>query len=173
MVERQLLRFCQSKVDELPLREPYDSAQLLDDLAASRGRPIHVTTLPWLAAPQLPCGVWIATGDTDHVFVQHGATGVHREQIVLHEIGHIVCGHGSTGSPELLQHLLPDIDPSMIEKVLQRSSYAQPQEREAELVATLALERMSRLAPRARRRQHTDAPNAILGRLDQVLGRDP
>lgn len=173
MVDRQLLRFCQSKVDELPLREPYDSAQLLDDLAAVRGRPIRVTTLPWLAAPQLPCGVWIATGDADHVFVQHGTTGVHREHIVMHEIGHIVCGHGTTGPPELLQHLLPDIDPSTIETVLRRSSYSQPQEREAELVATLALAQMSQLAPRARRRRDSETPDEVLGRLDQVLGREP
>ena len=173
MVDRRLLRSCQARVDELPLRAPFDTAQLVHDLADARGRPIRVTTLPWLAAPHLPCGVWIATTDTDHVFVEQGTTGVHREHIVLHEIGHLVSNHGATGSTDLLEHLLPNIDPAIVEKVLRRSRYTQPQEREAELVATLALARMSRLAPLARRADGSGVPvDPALGRLDQVLGGD-
>lgn len=173
MVDRQLLRFCQAKVDQLPLREPFDSTQLLIDLASVRGRTIRVTTLPWLAAPNLPCGVWVATADTDHVFVRQGTTGVHREQIILHEVGHMVCAHGSSGSTDLFQHLLPNIDPVTIEKVLSRCGYTEPQERQAELVATLALARMNRLAPSVNPRTAFDeASDARLGRLDQVLGGD-
>ena len=75
MVSRQLLRSCQATADALPLREPYGSAQLVDDLAEARGRPIHITPLPWLDGPSLPCGVWIATGDTDYVFIGKGRPG--------------------------------------------------------------------------------------------------
>jgi len=171
VVSRQLLRSCQATADALPLREPYSSAQLVDDLAAARGRPIHITPLTWLDGPSLPCGVWIATGDTDYVFIAKGATGVHREQIVLHEIGHIVCGHGSAGSSELLEQLMPNINPATIHKVLSRSSYSQPQEREAELVATLALARMSRLATMTRPTDQSGL-GAALGRLDRALGAD-
>lgn len=171
MVSRQLLRSCRATADALPLREPYGSAQLVDDLAEARGRPIHITPLPWLDGPSLPCGVWIATGDSDYVFIAKGATGVHREQIVLHEVGHIVCGHGSAGSSELLEQLMPNINPATIHKVLSRSSYTQPQEREAELVATLALARMSHLATTARPIDRSGL-GAALGRLDRALGAD-
>jgi len=170
-VDRQLLRSCQSTVDQLPLRAPFDSAQLLDDLTASRGRPIRVATLPWLASPDLPCGVWIATSKADHVFVEQGTTGIHREQIILHEIGHIVCDHGTNGSTDLLNQLLPHLDTDLVKRVLGRSHYTQPQEREAELVATLALARMSRLASVAPHSEGPDTP--VLGRLDQVLGGYP
>jgi len=174
MVDRRLLRSCAATVASLPWREPYGSTQLLRDVVAAKGRNVRLATLPWLAAPHLPCGVWVATGDTDHVFVQRGSTGVHREQIILHEIGHIARGHGASAPTALLGQLLPDIDPATIEQVLQRSRYTEPQEREAELVATLALTRMSHLA--AVRRRETPAAGSYetaLDRLDQVLGRDP
>jgi len=173
MVDRRLLRSCQAKVEELPLREPFNSAQLLDDLAASRARPIRVATLPWLASPDLPCGVWIAKSDADHVFVEQGTTGVHREHIVMHEIGHIVCDHGTNGSTVLLEQLMPNLAPEVVKKVLGRSCYTQPQEREAELVATLALARMGQLVSAARHSASSGTPpDVVLGRLDQVLGGD-
>ena len=66
---------------------------------------------------------------------------------------------------------MPNINPATIHKVLSRSSYTQPQEREAELVATLALARMSRLATTTRPTDQSGL-GAALGRLDLALGAD-
>lgn len=67
----------------------------------------------------------------------------HRNLIVLHEVGHMLCGHPSDGSwtAEEAGRLLPDLDPSLITAILGRHQYTTPEEREAETIAGLILER--------------------------------
>lgn len=88
-------------------------------------------------------GLWIATLEADVVLADTHASAWHRNLIVLHEVGHILCGHPSDGSwtPEEAVRLLPGLDPALIRAILGRHDYTTPQEREAETIAGLILER--------------------------------
>lgn len=47
-----------------------------------------------------PCGLWLATGDTDYVFYDTAISRAHAEIIVGHEFGHMLGRHrGDTPSP--------------------------------------------------------------------------
>ncbi|MFC7277856.1 hypothetical protein ACFQS1_28035 [Paractinoplanes rhizophilus] len=113
---------------------PFDLDAFCAEVAASRGRPLIRRPIPGLSA-EAPCGMWIATGQADHVFYDPGTSPLHAEHIVLHELAHILCGH--TGSAGALARLFPDLDAATVSQVLGRVSYTCEQEREAEMVASL------------------------------------
>ncbi|WP_236654336.1 hypothetical protein [Streptacidiphilus anmyonensis] len=58
---------------------------------------------------------------------------------MLHEIGHMLCDHTGLGAG--LASMFSRLDPAMVERVLTRGGYPTPQEKEAELMAALILER--------------------------------
>jgi hypothetical protein len=89
--------------------------------------------------------MWVATPDEDLIVYESRTSRPHQDHIILHELGHMLCGHHATPvtGQEATLLLLPDLDPSMIERVLGRTQYSAVEEREAELVASLILERAS------------------------------
>ena len=92
-----------------------------------------------MAGPGLPCGMWIATDTVDYIFHGRGTSPLHQQNIVLHEIGHMLCDH--TGRDAGIAAMLSSLDPAMVKRVLARDRYSTPQEKEAELAAALILER--------------------------------
>lgn len=90
-----------------------------------------------------PLGLWIATHDVDYVVCEERAGPLHQEHIVLHELGHILWEHEATvveaGHFPMLAHL----DPHVVRQVLGRNRYSAAEEQQAELVASLLLERMA------------------------------
>ncbi len=142
---------------------------LTERLAADRGRPIHLLPLP--AAPGNPTGLCISAAEAEYVFYESDATGIHREHIILHELGHLVFGHtGALSLTDLTARLLaPSVDPRMVRTMLGRHDYSDESEREAEMFATLILARtgsgpMVSTVPEP-------LPEAIV-RLQHVLGPD-
>jgi hypothetical protein len=107
---------CRSTVERLELPEPFDAEAFVDLLARERGRPIGL--LPVAARPDVPCGLVVTTRAADWIVYCSDTSPLHRQHILLHEAAHILCGH------------------------TQRDS--EPDEREAELVASLILQRVSR-----------------------------
>jgi hypothetical protein len=82
--------------------------------------------------------MWLATEKADHVFYARSTTRIHQQHIVLHEIGHMLCDHVLATTPDDdLTLRLPDLDMTMVSRVLRRSSYSAPQEQMAEMMATL------------------------------------
>ncbi|GLY46916.1 hypothetical protein [Lentzea sp. NBRC 102530] len=118
---------------------PFSLDALCERVSASRGRPLHLHPLPYVAAADLPCGLWVSTASADHVYHARGASRFHQQNIVLHEIGHVLCGH-ELGESDLTE-LLGDLDPAVVRKVLMRTRYSTPQEQEAEMVAALIRDR--------------------------------
>ncbi|MFE2753099.1 hypothetical protein ACFXGA_13995 [Actinosynnema sp. NPDC059335] len=102
-----------------------------------RTEPGHVVDQ---AGPDVPCGMWVSTADADHVFFTRGASALHQQNIVLHELGHMLCDHGT----DALSPLLGDLDPAVVRRVLMRTRYSTLQEAEAELAAALILEEAGR-----------------------------
>lgn len=131
------------------LPTPFDAAELIARLAERRGRPIALLPLP--ARPDVPCGLLMVTDHADCILYATGTSALHQQHILLHEAAHLVCGHdtaapiGTSGTDTLLPHL-PD---ALVRRVLGRTVYSEPQEREAELLASLIRSRAARdeLAP--------------------------
>jgi hypothetical protein len=87
--------------------------------------------------------MWVSLPDEDIIFVEQRTSPLHQDQIGLHEIGHILCRHDAESlGADYARQVMPDLDPNMVLRVLGRTSYDAPQEREAELVATLIGERI-------------------------------
>ncbi|MBY6687971.1 hypothetical protein HQ305_21975 [Rhodococcus sp. BP-149] len=68
------------------------------------------------------------------------SSSYHVDQTIMHEVGHMVLGHGgSTGADAALRELCPDIDFDALESVMKRSNFDDDQEGEAETFADLLM----------------------------------
>ncbi|WP_327116526.1 hypothetical protein OHB12_04835 [Nocardia sp. NBC_01730] len=131
---------------------PWNRDRFLAALRAWRGRPIQLMPVEssaltdvWLPGRGAPCGLWLDTETADVIAYAAGTTSFHVDQILWHEVGHMVLNHNA-GAGDLagLQVLLPHIDPATIRRVLGRSEFADGQEDEAEVFADLMLSSTSR-----------------------------
>jgi hypothetical protein len=95
------------------------------------------------------CGVWISTTERDYVFFEARTTGLHQEHIIMHEVGHILGAHTNANQPTqtVSQALLPNLDPVLVRRVLNRTEYSAEEERAAETIASMILERANRWKP--------------------------
>ncbi|MGI5238844.1 ImmA/IrrE family metallo-endopeptidase [Dactylosporangium sp. CA-139066] len=127
-------------IRELDLPRSFDLRTLTETIAARRGRPIVLTAMPLSAAG--PCGLWLATASTDYVCFEQHTSPLHQHHIVLHELGHVVCGHGGSQSiKNLLGELAPQLSATTLDIMLARhhGTYQDVQETEAELFAHMVL----------------------------------
>lgn len=132
---------------ELPIPVPWNRETFVANLAETRGRAIKLIPTDTAALAESPCGLWLARDDEDLILHEIGTSDYHIDQIVCHEIGHMLLHHGRTQSAstdkarrdELCRQLLPNIDPETVHAVLGRSDYANDQEREAELFASILM----------------------------------
>lgn len=133
-------------VRSLPVPVPWDRAAFIDAVARLRGRPIRlVPTLDALALG--PCGVWLKRDDDDIIIHEAGTSEYHIDQIVCHEIGHMVLEHdgGSRGDasgeyyPKMIfGSALAGFDPGT-GVILGRTSFDDDRERDAEIFASLVM----------------------------------
>jgi hypothetical protein len=169
MGDTELRRRCQQIVDGLDIPDPFSVTELVRLLAVRRGRPIHL--IPLRLPAGAPCGLWVSVRDFDAIFYEADTSPLHREHIVGHELGHLLCEHGA---PTIGSHafglLLPDLDPLMVRRVLGRTSFTPVEERQAEVVASL----ISQAANRRNADSVWVAPPDLVGvfaRLEHTLER--
>lgn len=140
---------CRRLVAALSLPDPFDIADFVHALAACRGRPIEL--VPVTGRPNLPCGLLLTTADADYILYATDTTPLHQQHILLHEAAHLLCGHqddsAGTSLDAAARILMPGLSPALVERVLGRTVYTEPQEREAEIVASLILSRVSHWSP--------------------------
>jgi hypothetical protein len=138
-------------VGSLDVPVPWDLDNFIGAIASMRGKPIQLIGQPGLASAGHPCGIWIGRATDDIVIFDSSASGYHRGQIILHEIGHLLLEHGgadSSSQEALSMHdLMPDIDRDTIVHVLGRSAYDNDQESQAELFASLMMAEAHRQPP--------------------------
>lgn len=135
-METSLKQQCRNLARSLDLRSAWTVSDLAARLSELRGRPLHIEVLPHTRAGSIPCGLWVATETTDYIFARQGASSLHHKHFVLHEVGHMVCGHQGLDVPAGLTSLLPHLKPELIRRALARTTpYSTPQEREAEFFA--------------------------------------
>lgn len=132
---------------ELPIPVPWDLDVFIQNLAAHRGRPIRLIPTDTAALTGSPCGLWLTREHDDLILHEVGTSDYHVSQIVAHEVGHMVLGHGRDRAfgadrhreQELCRKVLPAIDPDTVHAVLGRTNYASDQERDAETFASILM----------------------------------
>jgi IrrE N-terminal-like domain len=139
---RSALRRCRRTAGQLDLPRPFDAAVLLEELAARRGRPIELLAVP--ARPHTPCGLLVSTLEADYIVYAADTGALHQRHILVHEIAHLLLDHAGSAPLAPATALLPHLSPALVQRVLGRTSYDEPQEREAELLASLILSRAAR-----------------------------
>ncbi|MEU4218208.1 hypothetical protein [Actinoplanes sp. NPDC026623] len=126
--------------------DPFTLDAFLIKLEARRGRRIILRSSDYV--PGVACGMWLRLADVD-VIVYARTAPLHEEHIVLHEVGHMLCRHqgGTALGEDVTRVLMPDLDPAMVRSLLNRGAYTDIEEQEAELFATLLLERVADRRP--------------------------
>jgi hypothetical protein len=76
----------------------------------------------------------------DYVFFENATSPLHREHIILHELGHLLRDHAPKEiiDNRVLRLLLPTLDIDVIRRVMGRTSYSAVEEQEAEMIASLS-----------------------------------
>ncbi|MFT7870559.1 MULTISPECIES: hypothetical protein [Amycolatopsis] len=154
--------------------EPFDAEGFVAGLAAERGRPIEL--MPVSAPEGAPCGLLMSTERADYILYPTNTTALHRRHILLHEVGHLLCGHvgadvGADGvaiDAAAGRQLMPHLSPELVKRVLGRTTYSEVEEREAELVASLLAQRVVR--PAEPRGAEPGIPDGVR-RFDSLFGR--
>ncbi|KJK33399.1 hypothetical protein UK23_46210 [Lentzea aerocolonigenes] len=159
---RRLRRQAKDRLAGFEVPKPFSIEALCAQVSASRGRALHLHPLPYNGAADLPCGLWVATAQADHIFHARGASALHQQNIILHEIGHMLCDH-TLDSADGVTALLGDLDPAVVRRVLARTRYSTPAEQEAEMVAALIREQAGWSIAPAR-------PDGALGLMNDVFG---
>ena len=175
MRDRQARRQWQALVDGLALPDPFDLAQFCKQFEQGTGRPIVLMPRDSERDGPAPCGLLARTDDRDYVFYETATSRVHLRQNIFHELGHLLADHApmtpvvGAQDPGLLT-LLPQLDPTMVRRVLARGGYDRQIEREAELIGSLLGLRVE-----ASLRGHArPAPSGdpALDRMAVIFGRD-
>ena len=139
---------CDELLATVPVPEPFELGEFLAALGAKRGRAIRMVDLPARrltptarrGAP-LACGMALQLPTEDVIFVEP-RDWVYRVHVVLHEVSHRVCGHLGDGPGLDHLRLFPDLDPALVRAALGRTRYSEPQEIEAEAMASVLTERL-------------------------------
>lgn len=136
-----------AKARELPLPKRWDRAQFIKNLAEMRGRRIHLVPADTASLAGSPCGLLIVRPDDDIIVYEAGTSEYHIDQIVRHEVGHMMLGHdrvqieepSSQSASDLFHTVMPNIDPAAVRAVLGRQDFSGEQEYEAEAFANMLM----------------------------------
>ena len=140
---RAIRRQCEDVLRDVALPDPFTVADFCAAVSDRRGRALRLLPKQTRVGP---CGVWLALPGLDYIFYEDATSQLHREHIILHELGHVLCDHQPTEviDDEVLSQLLPSLDPLVVRRVLGRTTYTAVEEQEAEMLAALVRERVER-----------------------------
>lgn len=146
---RKLRDYCERLIEDMDIPHHATVEDFCALLADKRGRALYLHPMPHRPVAAIACGVWIGTANADHIFFEDNTSRFHRDHIILHEVGHILCDHRLTGSSsdDLVSLLVARFDQTLVERTLTRAGYTEEQEQVAEMVATLLREITAARAP--------------------------
>jgi hypothetical protein len=157
-----------SLANGLVLPDPFDVAEVCRAIGDRRRRPIVLTAMPLAALG--PCGLWLATDSVDYICYERDTSVPHQQHIALHELGHILCGHGNSQPlHDVLGGLFPQLDNRTLKIMLARrhGMHTDTDESQAEAFAYAVLDRVRRRPPDKTSRAY--APDDQIARLSRIL----
>ncbi|TDC42842.1 hypothetical protein [Micromonospora sp. KC213] len=120
---------------DIDLPAPLTVDALVSALVRARGRRIQLAATS--TDVQAPCGLWIATAETDYVLYGADASPVLQIQTILHELMHIGLRHVGAGIVDVGE-ALPRVGgvAATVMRARAVGAFAVEQEHDAELLAT-------------------------------------
>ncbi|WP_156524787.1 hypothetical protein [Paenarthrobacter nicotinovorans] len=137
--------------DCLTLPSHLNLERLVKVVEGVRHRPIQVEAAAALNGGSV-CGLWLSTDELEVILHAISPSGLHRQQFVLHELGHMVLRHDELVVPaDYIEVLFPNLPAGLVSRVLARSSFTDDLEAAAESLADLfaAAIRNSAMEPRS------------------------
>lgn len=123
--------------DSLPLPSHLNLERLVKVVEGVRHRPIQIEAAGALNGGSV-CGLWLSTDDVEIILHAVSPSGLHRQQFVLHELGHMVLRHDELVVPaDYIEVLFPSLPVALVSRVLARSSFTDDLEAAAESLADL------------------------------------
>ena len=140
---RSLRQRCLDVMGKLELSANVDVYDLCLQVSEARGRTLRL--VPFDLPVSAPEGFLVATDQEDFIVFERSAVPLYQQQIILHEVGHILFGHDTDTvlAEDAIRLLMPSLDPALVQRVLGREHTSSNAEKEAELVGTLLGERIS------------------------------
>ncbi len=136
---------CEAAIRELEIPVPFDERAFCAALAVRRSRPIELfpLSLRGLTDREVLYGILIDKFSCDVIVYEHNTSRLHQQQIILHEASHLILGHLHAPIPANTPTTLPTsvVGDGTIRHILWRRNHAEAAEQEAELLASLILER--------------------------------
>ncbi|MBU8865575.1 hypothetical protein [Paenarthrobacter aromaticivorans] len=123
--------------DSLVLPAHLSLERLIRVVERVRYRPIEIEASEALNGGSV-CGLWLSTDNVEIILHALSPSGVHRQQFVLHELGHMVLRHDELVVPlDYIEVLFPNLPPALVRRALARSSFTDELEAAAESLADL------------------------------------
>ena len=88
---------------KLPIPVPWDRDVFIANIAAQRGRPIHLIPTDTAALAGSPCGLWLTREHDDLILHEIGTSEYHIDQIVCHVLHSLIDRSLSI----FLRHVMP------------------------------------------------------------------
>jgi hypothetical protein len=130
-------------------RAPFDLERFVKDLMQLRGgREIVLTPISVRAGAATVCGYCLTLAEWDHVFYAQSRSRLHRTHNAVHELSHLMLGHGSVAP-------LAVADPAAGRRRradwlgLAEAGYSERSEDEADAAAAILLGSWQESAPRS------------------------
>lgn len=168
---RRLLRWRSGKrLDALGLPRRFTAQQLLERAREHLGRDIYFAAVE--LPPRAPSGLALLPEGCVIIVADARTTRWHRWHIWLHELMHLLWGH--VGRPlsdpaPALRSLFGELPPEVLDRVLTRTGCSAQEEAAAEMMASVAMRRISSWeSPQAQ--QVPDEAREILRRFQSTLG---
>lgn len=121
---------------------------LLENLSQYRGRRVAVIERDLNQGG--PSGLWIETSSSDWIVVDTAGLPSRRATAICHEVAHMLLGHeGRTGDSDL-KALTSHVSPALAARFLTRHGYEEPEELDAETLATHLMTEHTRRVRKAR-----------------------
>lgn len=156
-----------ARLQEIPLPSPFDVELFSEEVATRRGRPIVLRS--W-SNPNGLLGLYVPGATTDLIMYEQDTSPLHQEHIILHELSHLLCNHQPVVvvDTELAILMLRRLPTSTIRRALRRANYSSADDQEAEVLASLILERANKIG-HAQPVRLDRGRHGALGRLAEIM----
>ncbi len=145
----QIRRRCKQLIKELELPAATDLRGMCDVVATRVERPVHMVPM---SLGGVVSGMTASTDDGYWIFFELKTSPWHQAHIVLHELSHLLLGHGQDPAvtEDALRMWTPSVDVATAMRRMgltmgfaRHHGYDNPAERETEVLGTLLMERVA------------------------------
>lgn len=119
----------------IALPELFAMEDIVSALEQERDTTIRIIEFPELKPEDGLFGIWLNTKFGDYVLHAPAPSELHRQQIILHELAHMILGHDLAVGQSSASKLFPDLPEDAVVRTLARGHDDNQLEREAESLA--------------------------------------